>query len=742
VELAKMARPPHSAIQSDATFHGGASEVQHAVIQPWGIRVQRSIARLAGEATSTRSKWTATSDSLFVPFADVHGHGDDRDTTSSASEDRRVHHGLVDRLVDIERIREISDARLAALSGAQAVRFDATALLTREGAAPCLAWGGWQERGHEAIACEDVWGVLLEDGLFAEVTLSATAQGALQLAQMLEETGCSLACGNVACLIDAGSTGLWWRATQIQAATVMAPGGGAHLVLALAGSPVLPRAGAWRVTHEGEAPHNTDADIDADAVQPTDHAPIPVIRRNADRLWQIAECRDLFAEIALETQQRAHHRAQPPINPRSRLSAPLKSGPAHHDFALNTGLQELHFLRPQLERLAMKSSGEYGRLKLGKDARFELWDVPSAWRASDVVAAPANFASARDVLSTQLRTNHLPTLGIDGLHFDAHWDVAAKKATQLFENGLQRLQWRYDAGGHTQASARVTADEWQISLGPVHLELQTAHQVLFSLTLARISSGSAQAAQAVQPVWQWGGGALAAPALWPELVDSINSACAGLAWPIVATDARLHVEHGTCARRLAFGWGTAEHAQIKLGGWASHQPGQSWFGVTLGSAACPLTLVMPTGVGTAFAQIGVGNGSDIGLAPPDGSDKTSSAPRRIQLQISCPANLAFATGDGSAQDAGSAEVMAAIQVRDEVPDRLFAEVSGLVHASVLGGLGRVTLAIEGAAEVLPSTHQVQLDASLNVGIYSSAAAFLDIDFDTDWTLSANMARGV
>jgi hypothetical protein len=726
VELAKMARPPHSAIQPAATLHGGASEVQHAVIQPWGIRVQRSIRRPAREATSTWGPWTAVSDSLFVPFADAHGHPDETDTSSGASESQRVHHGLVDRLVDIERIREISDARLAALIGAQAVRFDATAWLSREGAAPCLAWGGWQEQGREAIACEDVWGVLLDNGLFANPTLGATTQGALKLAQLLEEVGCSLACGNVACLIDAGSTGLWWRATHIQAATVIAPDGGAHLVLALAGSPVLPRAGAWRVTHEGAAPHHTDPE------QPTNHAPVPVIRRNADRLWQIAECRDLFVEIAPDTPPRASHRALPSTNAHTGLSAPVSSGPAHHDFALDTGLQELHFLRPHLERLAMKSSGEYGRLKLGNDGRFALWDVPSAWRARDAVSAPAGFDSEREVLSTHLRTQQLPTLGIDGLHFDAHWDVASKKANLFFENGHQRLQWRYDTAGHTKASARVTADDWQISLGPVHLELHSAHQVVFSVTVGRISSGRAEAAHLVQPVWQWGGGALAAQGLWPELVDSINSACAGAAWPLAATDTRLHMQHQTCAHRFAFGWGTAEHAQIDLGGWASSQPGQGWFGVTLGSAACPLTLVLPTGVGAAFAQFGIGNSNGSG----------SGAPPRVQVQMTCPANLTFATGEGSAHDAGSAAVMATIQVRDDAPDRLFAEVSGMVHASVLGGLARVTWAVDGAARVLPSTHQVQLDADVNVGIYSSTAAFLDTDFDTDWTLSAHLARGL
>jgi hypothetical protein len=723
LELANMARPPHPANRPSATQRIVASATQQAVIQPWGIRVQRSQCCFGPDQALAWGPWTAASDSLFTPFAEVHAQADERDSVTSAAEAHRVHHGLVERLVDVERIVEISDPRLAAFSGAQAVRFDATALLSREGTAPCLGWGGWQERGREAIACEDVWGVLLGSALLGDTKTSTPAQArqvAFKLAQLLDKMDCSLACGNVACLIDAGSTGLWWRASQIQAATLLAPDASAHLVLALAGSPLLPNAGAWRVTREFEVE------------QGINQAPVPVIRRSAARLWQVAECRDLFADIECEAANearhgmpaRAGHRSHPKTNASTTMPAPVKSHSTHSDFVLHTTLQSLHFLRPQLEGLAMKSSGEYGRLNLGHHARLALSDVPTAWVSRDSAATLATLASQPDVLLTQLRAVEMPSLGIDGLHFETHWKIDRKHARPLFETGSQRLQWCYDAAGHAQASVRLSSEGWQISLGPLSLELQNADRALLRLAAEHLRSGSAEAAHLAQPVWHWGRGLQAVQALWPGLIKALNSACAATDWPVVTTDTRLHIQSHTCAPHLTLGWGTLQHAQIEVGGWACTKPNPSWFGVTLGSAAQPLTLVLPTGTGCAFAQIGIGPAMN------------------TQVQISSPVNLRSAPGNGSALDAASAEAMAVIQARADLPEHLFAQVGGMVHASVLGGLARVAVAVHATAEVRPGAHEVLLDAALNVGLCSATAALLDIDFDTEWRLGAQLARSL
>jgi hypothetical protein len=118
----------------------------------------------------------------------------------------------------------------------------------------------------------------------------------------------------------------------------------------------------------------------------------------------------------------------------------------------------------------------------------------------------------------------------------------------------------------------------------------------------------------------------------------------------------------------------------------------------------------------------------------------SDPPARIQVQISCPVNLSFETGEGSAQDVGNAAAKAVIQDRDDASGSLFAEVSGMVHASVLGGLARVVMAVQTTAQVTPNDDDVVLDASVNVGICLSTAALLDIDFDAEWPLSAALAR--
>jgi hypothetical protein len=756
VELAKMARPPHSAIQTEHAGQSGESRVQHAVIQPWGIRVQRS---LEPSGKAALGPWAAVSDSLFVPFADAHLNADRRyneinndinnlsDNLSDAAEADRVHHGLVERLVDVERITEITDARLDAFGSAQAVRFDATALLTAQGAAPCVAWGGWQQQGHEAIACEGVWGLLIEGVLPAEATARATTQAARQLAKRLDTMGFSLACGNVACLIDVGSTGMWWRATQIQAAAVTAPDGLAQLVLALAGSPVLPNAGAWRVTH------GMQAEPDVEGNHAIDHPPVAVIRRNAEQVWQIADCHDLFvrtAQAGVAAQPRTSHRpgklGLAPGSERTPLPAALNQHLTHHHFAMNTGLQELHFVQPQLERLAMKSSGEYGRLTPGHDARIELRHLWSVGSQADT--ASARRSSRPEVLKTQIHPNQWPSLGIDGLHFETRWKVTAGKPSVLFETGEQRLLWQYDPADHTEAVVRVSCEDWQISLGPLRFELQTADHALLSLTTDRLQSGCLQSAQLTRTRWHWGRGLQAVQAvpaistLWPYLLDALNGASTGAPWPIAATDTRLYLQHHVCAPRLDFGWGSVQHAQIESGGWTSAHPSQSWFGVTLGTAACPLTLVLPTGVGDAFVQIGVGHQTRAhGLtAPLDSPCPVSAAPARIQVQISCPVDLAFEAGEGPTRDVGSAAARAVIQARDDVPDRLFAEVGGMVHASVLGGMARVAVAMQTTAQVTSNDHDVVLDAGVNVGICLGTAALLDIDFDAEWPWSAALAR--
>ena len=64
----------------------------------------------------------------------------------------------------------------------------------------------------------------------------------------------------------------------------------------------------------------------------------------------------------------------------------------------------------------------------------------------------------------------------------------------------------------------------------------------------------------------------------------------------------------------------------------------------------------------------------------------------------------------------------------------------MVHASVLGGLARIAVAMQSTAQVVPTTEEVLLDAGVNVGICLSTAALLDIDFDTEWLLSAALSR--
>ena len=526
---------------------------------------------------------------------------------------------------------------------------------------------------------------------------------------------------------------------------MIAPDTRAHLVLALAGSPVLPSAGAWRAGREA---------CDIAAAQAL---ALPVIRRNDTRLWLVAECCDLFAEPAL-TAYRKHGFAA------ASHSHSHSHSHSRCDFVLHTGLQELRFVQPQLEQLAMKSSGEYGRLELGQAAGAQLWDIPSAWRSGDADKPASASTSQHSALSFQLGPGGSPTLGIDGIHFNGHWHVAPEKSTLLFQTEQQRLGWRYEAGDahqsaarlNTEARADVTSNDWHISLRPMSLDLQCAGHTLLSLAVSSIRSGSSEAAHLVQPMWQWGSHLRAVQALWPDLLDSLNRASTnavhnlsfsstnGTLWPIVPTDKCLYIQHRISVPELSLGWGRLLHAHTQQGGWIANRPGHAWFGVTLGSAAAPLPFVMPAGagVGTTWVQLGIGDAE--GLAEfADGHD--SGNPSRddlsaVLLNIECPVNLSFDALDETALEVGSATVVAKIQARLDTPDRLLGNVEGIVHASALGGLARLTLAVQTSAAVWPEPAHVLLDAGVSVGIYLGTAGLLDIDFDAEWPLSASLAR--
>jgi hypothetical protein len=250
------AAPAHEPATAAAAVDGGGT--LRAVIQPWGIQVR---GQLAG--TPVRRVWHAMSDSLFDAYDAV-----ERDLPP------RVHHGLIDRLVRVENILEIVDESRGLPTAAHVpVRFNAVAWLSDEAGASWVSEGGLRSEARAAIACHGVGGWLVIDAAIDWV--AALAHRPAQ--------------GHVAALIDVGSTGFWLRATQIEATPVIATDGSNHLVLTLAGTPVMPAAGRWLVTRRG--PHEREPQALG-----AGHA-MPVIRPHGDLMWHVADAVDLFAHL-------------------------------------------------------------------------------------------------------------------------------------------------------------------------------------------------------------------------------------------------------------------------------------------------------------------------------------------------------------------------------------------------------------------------------------------------------------
>jgi hypothetical protein len=704
-----------------------SADVQHAVIYPWGIRVQRAVQPLAraaappqglgqGLGLALKSAWVATSHSLFLPFDGL------------ATSEYNVHHGLVDKLVAVANIVEVNDARLATLPGAQAVRFDASALLHKHRGAPWLVSGGFALGGQEALLCEAVWGLIVCDaelGTTGRVRppMHATAHA---VAQWLEGHEASLhsspACGHIAALMDVGHTGLRLRATHLQACPSVDAQGRGHLVLALAGEPVFPNAGAWRVA--SSAPTSTSTPGLACAAGADPWAPsLRVFQPRGERLWQVA------AGLGA-------------------LMSPAPSGADEHaqpshfrtlEFVQNTGLQQIRFPHPRLESLVMNSRGEYGRLRFAPRATLG-WD-------DFVVMHPPAGAHEQGFGTPSSSTGHIPlgpkdkfSLSVDGWHFKKTWGLNNHHRAALLRWGPASLsacpvEGRVDFGFDNST--------WTSQQGPLRFELQSGDARLLVLTAEGLCAGTSVAPHLTGPAWHWGEAYKDVQDLVPQLLEGLPS---HRRMGIDAADGPLRL-HDTFAMPVVHsGFGTARHVQASLGSRRARDPQHDGFGISLGAPADPMSWVLPPYVGTASMGLGIAVGVDRDEDAGEGVDTPSG------LRIGLPLRLSLESpgwaGAHLAADVGSADVITQIQsntgtnTNTTVPWQV--HVRGPSSAQLLGGLVNTSMTIEAAATLLPNVpdaQHVSLVAHLGVGLHLAVAWLVDIDFDTDWAWATRLARG-
>ena len=638
------------------------------VIQPWGIRVA---AHAAGRRERTR--WRALSGSLFTAYEPDEQH-------ASA----RVHHGLIERLGRVEHIVELDERSAPASAGCIAVRFDAVAWLSSGAGSSWVSEGGLRAEGHAAIACDGMHGLLVIDRP-GRVDDDWVAR--LERHPVL---------GHVAALIDVGGTGFWLRATHLRATHLSGPDGLGHLVLELAGSPVLPAAGRWivmrRFAHE-RAPR---------ALPPGQ--PMPVIQPHGDAHWHLADAADLFSVLR-----------------------PAASAPPRTEYGLlhDTGTSRLYFAQPRIERIAVTSSGECARLRLPPDRRVQFAD----WCA--LLNADTEFPPPEAVCSLDLNETEMPSFGVDGWHFHVRRPWPDTRSATLVDTGAAQLQLRRgDAAQPDAAWLDIAFDDtsWSTSPGPLCIDVQAHGERLLSFAFDAEHADSRTAPQLVRPRLIPGPalGPLDAwlPGLWSLSTGGHGDSGLPATMPLRLGAGQLHMGCSVQLGDVAWGFGQLKHPTLTLGGTVSARPAGVAFGLGLGSDAQPMTLIAGTHTGAAVVRIGV----------------HSDGPQiDVRVALALPMQL-------PPDEHHSGGAMLAIHLHTEWgnPVRLGGVASGHARVDALDGLARVSLAVESPCRVLPdrpTPGHVRLEADLIAGVHLPLCSVLDTHAHTGWPLGIAIARG-
>lgn len=595
----------------------------------------------------------------------------------------RVHHGLVERLVRVEHIVEIDQRGRAAQTGGQAVRFDAVAWLSTSAGPSWVSEGGLSAEGRAAIACDGVHGWLLVGAADAnEAAADWTAAPEHPAAR-----------GRVAALIDVGGTGLWLRATHLQATHVSAPDGAGHLVLELAGSPVLPAAGRWTVTRR------RPLEPAPSALPPGQ--PMPVIQPHGDAMWHVADAVDLFG-----------------------LLEPAASAPPRTEYGLlhDTGTQRLYFPQPRFERMAVTIGGECGRLRLPPDQRVQFAD----WCA--LLHSNTEFPPPGAVCGWPLSDAELPTLGVEGWRFQVRRAWPELRSATLVDTGAVRLQLR--RGEAVQAPAApldiaFSDTAWSVSLGPLCIDVHVHGELLLSLAFDAEHADSHTAPQlhgprlvpgrVLEPLGEW------LPGLWRLNAQASRESRLPAMLPLRQTEGQWQLGGGTTLDELDVGFGRLTQVRLALGGTISAEPAALTFGLSLGSPTDPMVLLAGAHRGAMVLGLGVQGG-----AP--------------QLDVRVALTLPMALEHGGS-DHARALLAVNLQADGGVPVRIGGVASGHALIEVLDGLAPLSLAIDTPCRVLPGRAWVRLEADLTGAVHVPLCSLLDMDLDAHWPLGIDIERG-
>jgi hypothetical protein len=670
-----------------------------SVIYPWFVRVTRSIIidrQAGGWILREDTGWLAASDGLFAytPAA------------AEAFPESKRHLGAISGIERVRNIRlEGSQFPLPEKAGAlavqwQPVRFDADVIF-RTNSTPRLAIAQGSASGR--VASREISGWIqiggpqytdYANGIAVSLTRPASASDIFSLLQVAGPARAPLGC-----TLNLGGTeaepGMVFRANTVDVECnddALSP----DLVVAVRGSPTLPRDGAWSMARRPAA------EPAPKALDPS--FPIPLVRPNSSAAagrWHLSDPADIL---------KLNDADNPAV---------------HYGFVQSLGAQKLFF----------------GRVRVGNDA--DPVSVPQAPQLADMGA----LLHAAGIFPGLAEAFDLPTLralAVKGgdLGFTESFDIAAGREAVLVDLAGDAaiqvvIEYHNENGIPTRATIHVdpqAAPRWSLSLTRVCFAVRYKSAKLISI-YATVLADEHSAPTVKDLCVQYEGILDALQVIFSNVQQVARFLPGGVdaGLKVGFSQGRLTVHNAFALPNLPLGAGQITDIAVEMGFDVTLSPFGFRFVAGLGSSEKPFRWVVSPLAGTGCVQVGVGIG---------GLD--------VLVQGGLGLGLAIDLGIAS----GSAAIALAMELSTvEDPFAVRGILSGRASVDVLQGLASATITLAAGLgfvpppeffkppflppQLLPPPDEipeltVTLLASVSVGIHVSVCWVVDVDWDAYW----------
>lgn len=685
-----------------------------ATLFPYSARVVRTITierKTGGWVLREDSGWVPTSDGEFLFKGDPKAVGPPPPRVPAAFEPINVHKGAVKSVVNIRNIRMDGGQRDVPAKGEpgtitwQPVRFDADILFDTV-ADPRLALGAGANA--QRVPSRGLTGWIQIDGPTyksraddgAEVDRARPANGA-EVADLLALVG--PARGPISCELLLGGTetepGLRVQASSIDVSCALGPASTPLLVVAVRGSPALPRDGAWSLARLGASetePHALDPSF-----------PVPVVRPNLGQAgsnrWHLSDPVDILKLDDADAPSMGYGLVQ------------------------SLGTQKVFFARPRV-------GNEAKPLTVPKPP--QLADVGSLLNAAGIFPS---FGEAFDFKALNALAVTKGDLGFSDT-FEIGKTGALKSTVLADLGGADAIQlvieYHDEKDQPTVATISVNPTDsprWSISLERVAFTVRYRKNALISL-FARVKADehTAPTIQALNIRYENILQCLQSIFTNVQQVANFLPGGAGAKLKVGFSQGHLTIRNDFALPNLPLGAGQITDVAVVMALEVALTPFDVRFVAGLGSTDKPFRWIVSPLAGTGVVQVGIGR---------KGLD--------VLVQGGLGLGLAIDLGIAS----GAASITLALEINTGPdPFEIKGILSGRASVDVLRGLASATITLAAGLGIIPPKElfekpylppsvppqspigpfTIGLTASVKVGIHLTVCWVVDVDFDAYW----------